>query len=557
MPLQLLLLLLLGLVYVVPGGRSLKTDDGDTAGVNDALDEKVSTPAPAPCYTFDGDCAACVAARDNRARWSGKCLQLDTTIVNDGKTRSCVPSSWWLEFNTSYHGAHSCNNCNASCPKIPKPVPSCTSASDCHLLGDCIGGKCICDEGWVGERCGQLDLAPVDRNERPGLAFPANATWGASPVKGKDGTWRVAHAQMRSHCGIFQAWMTNSFIALSVSSGGVGGPYHYEKALIPTFSHNPQVRQLPDGTYAMFFIGGWPETPCECKQPDDGTKCPAQNSPAPNVTLEPAAAAAGCSVGNWSKEVCPDEMPGRTKDCCGPNHVTNFNGPDTAHYWRLNTGCGIATSTATSIEGPWSAPQPLVIEDAYRSDNVYCTHTNPSPVFLKNGSVVMAFNAGCCDPHCSENVGTAISDNGIGGPWRLLSRNSIFETSQKTAFYPKGIGHGCEDPFLWHSKRGWHMLVHNFAPIAPGVNPQIAYGYSIDGRNWTLSKEPPADCTLKFTDNTSIELPSCGNRPQLAFDSDGVTPLGLFGGVTGSPRTKPGGGSGEYTSFRPVRKRSP
>ena len=67
-------------------------------------------------------------------------------------------------------------------------------------------------------------------------------------------------------------------------------------------------------------------------------------------------------------------------------------------------------------------------------------------VFLANGSVVMAFNAGCCDPGCSENVGTAISDHGIGGPWRLLSRNSVFETNHTTTFYPKGIGHGCEDP---------------------------------------------------------------------------------------------------------------
>jgi hypothetical protein len=96
------------------------------------------------------------------------------------------------------------------------------------------------------------------------------------------------------------------------------------------------------------------------------------------------------------------------------------------------------------------------------------------------------------------------------------------------------------------------MLVHNFAPVASGINPPIAYGYSTDGCSWTLSKEVPADCTLHYTDGTSIQLPSCGNRPQLAFDVDGVTPLGLFGGVTGAPRTKPGGGSGEYTSFRPI-----
>ena len=77
--------------------------------------------------------------------------------------------------------------------------------------------------------------------------------------------------------------------------------------------------------------------------------------------------------------------------------------------------------------------------------------------------------------------------------------------------------------FLWQSKRGsWHMLVHNMAAVAPGVNGPIAHGYSPDGRDWTLSTVIPANCTLSYTDGTSIELPSCGNRPQLAFDDDGA-----------------------------------
>ena len=90
------------------------------------------------------------------------------------------------------------------------------------------------------------------------------------------------------------------------------------------------------------------------------------------------------------------------------------------------------------------------------------------------------------------------------------------------------------------------MLVHNFEPVAEGVNGPIAYAHSVDGRSWTLSKEIPADCTLCFTDGTNITLGACGNRPQLAFDDAG-TPIGLFGGATSG---KSDGGHGEFTHFR-------
>ena len=104
---------------------------------------------------------------------------------------------------------------------------SCATASDCNLNGDCIAGACVCDKGWRGSpTCGVLTLGAVDKSHRPGISNSSYATWGASPIKGADGKWRVFHAQMSHHCGIFQAWMTNSFIGRSVStSGDVGGPY--------------------------------------------------------------------------------------------------------------------------------------------------------------------------------------------------------------------------------------------------------------------------------------------------------------------------------------------
>ena len=80
-------------------------------------------PPPAPCTNFDGDCQACITAHDDRKVWPGACLQLNGTLVDSGQTHSCVPSSWWTVYNSSFPHVHPCSSCTAdkSCPHIPGP----------------------------------------------------------------------------------------------------------------------------------------------------------------------------------------------------------------------------------------------------------------------------------------------------------------------------------------------------------------------------------------------------------------------------------------------------
>ena len=61
-------------------------------------------------------------------------------------------------------------------------------------------------------------------------------------------------------------------------------------------------------------------------------------------------------------------MPGPQGDCCGggPTH---------------NNGCGISIGSARSLSGPWTVT-PLKIQNQWESDDVYCTHTNPSVQLL-------------------------------------------------------------------------------------------------------------------------------------------------------------------------------
>ena len=111
--------------------------------------------------------------------------------------------------------------------------------------------------------------------------------------------------------------------------------------------------------------------------------------------------------------------------------------------------------------------------------------------------------------------------------------------------------HGCEDPFLWRSQRGYHMLLHNFQ----GPQGPSAMAFSVDGREWHLGAETPFNCTLAFTDGSApAEIRGCGNRPQLAWrpgteGGPSPVPIGLFNGAQDH---KPDNGKGEYTLFRPV-----
>lgn len=93
-------------------------------------------------------------------------------------------------------------------------------------------------------------------------------------------------------------------------------------------------------------------------------------------------ASATCNGQSWDKS-CGPHMPGLNKDCCGP-----CDSP-----YHANCGCGIATAHAATLDGPWKV-QHVVITDQWESDDVYCTHTNPSPFVMANGTIVMAFNAG-------------------------------------------------------------------------------------------------------------------------------------------------------------------
>jgi hypothetical protein len=394
---------------------------------------------------------------------------------------------------------------------------------------------------------------------------------------------------MANHCGL-NTWGQNSIVGLSKSiTGKIEGPYAFEKTMLVPFAHNPTIRRANDGTYVVYFIGGWHTDPVHCKPPTDAAAgdasyaAPASSADdcvsstkldppksiriggdyksvplAGNATIQDCVAsccadpvcvafsfnfggtggstkdqsickhkdpsnklitdntcrpdargvptclsgaltprptpapAPVCNGQSWPKS-CGPTMPGPMQDCCGPANAT----------YKGNAGCGISIASSKSLDGPWEV-QSLIIEDQWKSDEVYCTHTNPSPVFLPNGSVMLAFNAGYCNDHL-ETVGIAMADS-WAGPYTLFEKNAVLRN-------PDGSPHKCEDPYLWQSKRGWHLITHN----QQGPQTVSSYGYSVDGHNWTLSPTTPHTCGIMYTDGTTAEVNGCGNRPQIIW----------------------------------------
>ncbi len=400
------------------------------------------------------------------------------------------------------------------------PVRSaCSDAADCSLNGDCVGGMCKCDAAWSGSAaCDVMAFEALDRNNPPGYYNKTESSWGGFPVKTEDGGYALVHAQMANGCGL-STWKTNSIVALSKStSGKVEGPYTFDRELIPPFAHNPTIRRAADGTFVIYFIGSWRTNASQC---DGKTSTP--RSP----LVEPAEGD-DCNGMNWPKS-CGSDMPGPMGDCCGPENAD----------YKGNSGCGISMASSKSLSGPWDI-KPLKIVDQFDSDEVYCAHTNPSPVFLPNGTVVVAFNAGFCHNHL-ETIGIASAPH-WSGPYTLLDRNAVLRNDD-------GSPHHCEDPHLWKSERGWHLLTHN----QQGPQGVASYGFSKDGRNWTLSKTTPYNCTLRYTDGTTAEATGCGNRPQLVFSDEaaaGGAPQWL---INGAEAAKPDKGSGTWTLFRKIK----
>jgi len=164
---------------------------------------------------------------------------------------------------------------------------------------------------------------------------------------------------------------------------------------------------------------------------------------------------------------------------------------------------------ADTVDGPWEwvLPEMLGLDGAKVAPDFPVD--NPSAILYANGSALLMTR--------NSAMWTAESWR---GPYHLFSDDVL--------------GCGCslcacsvEDPFIWQSPRGLHMLAHDHEPF--DFHKQVtAYAFTTDvsGRSgWTFSWWPAATAeAIAFDDGTNHAFCS-QQRPQVHFDSvakDGV-----------------------------------
>jgi hypothetical protein len=239
---------------------------------------------------------------------------------------------------------------------------------------------------------------------------------------------------MANHCGMCE-WGAVSTVAHYVSQGGgVGGPYSRVGTAVGSEAHNPVVVPVPDsGEFLMFHIY---------------IACNSEGVWACNYTALP--------------------------------HCTNGTTP-------LHPGAGGAVPTpanltrafthvAASLEGPWTP-----VNSSWTLP--YCSN-NPAPLFLANGSFMMA----CHEPmapgesNCTTSsltyLATSTTKDWRTGPYVHQCLNL---TNYEYRHGNQTFQAASEDPHLYQDARGnLHMLSHNQSPCYDG--PQVAGWWGADVR---------------------------------------------------------------------------
>jgi len=172
-----------------------------------------------------------------------------------------------------------------------------------------------------------------------------------------------------------------------------------------------------------------------------------------------------------------------------------------------SASAGSTIHYAASLDGPWL---PLKV-------NTLGGCNNPAPWVHKNGTIYIV---------CG---GSFRRSESISGPW----------TTVATFSHAGGPPGHYEDPFLYNTDRGWHLIYHVYNTVEHPphghecVDSTVsAHAFSEDGFTWRTSAVQPYGTQVKLTTGETVTV-ATRERPKLNFNVAGQM-THLFNGVCGA-----------------------
>jgi len=242
------------------------------------------------------------------------------------------------------------------------------------------------------------------------------------------------------------------------------GPFTTSQVVIPAFAHNVKPFQAPDGKFLIYYVG------------------------------EPTGEILNCTNTSISR-VSSDPEYHHPKEAAGP----------------------VMIASADRLDAPaseWTHHGPM-------TDSVdWHSATNPSPVFLPNGSVLLfvsrRWSLSPTDSSKNKKNNWIMMANSWRGPYHNVTQE--FDDAIETG----------EDPHVFRTKRGFHQLNHNTGPASTTLS------FSADGLTWIKGGFGDAfNETVQWTNGSTTTL--CRRqRPFVVMADDGM-PGWLWNGVMDGP----------------------
>ena len=378
---------------------------------------------------------------------------------------------------------------------------SCAVSLDCWLNGDCVSGACICDPAWTGPTCAILVQRPATQLYPPPDPLPANtaalpSSWGSTIVRDDEG---VFHMFVEVVCRGFTWMHIAGSVVVHATAPSLEGPFTFSDVALPQQSMTPHIVRDTDGAWLLLHqrnvsVVGDPE-----------------------CTGEQAAAGFAAAVRHGGSGAAPWRAAAASAN---PPNSTSFDGPP-------------SIARATSLFGPWIAHDIAITPPPGR----IIDNPNPSLLPLPGGGYLLAYTSRPAPPApYSEGVGLAFAHDWRGGVFTSLAPP------------PADTLLDCEDPFLYRTDRGLHIVCHRRAP-APEKNlwnftDVGGYGVSVDGgASWAWCPTPIFTTTVCWGGGGAAGAPlqfGRRERPEFLLGADGrpqflTSGVEFVTGVLGNP----------------------